>query len=85
MRIPISIFLAIWAVFMLVFLITSTLTVYQMKKYAIRGPGATVPTAMFIGVSSVILIVTILYLMMADWSRVLDLGGIGAPSAYIPL
>ena len=84
MRIPISIFLAIWAVFMLVFVITSFLTVFQMKKYGIRGPGATMPTALFIGVSSVILIITIIYLMFVNWNLVFDLGNLPAPTPYIP-
>lgn len=85
MRIPISIFLAVWAVFMLVFLVAAFLTVFQMKKFGIRGPGATVPTAAFIGASAVIFLITIVYLMTVNWGLMFDIGNISAPSPYLPL
>lgn len=85
MSIPISIFLAVWAVFMLVFLAAAFLSVYQMKRFAIRGKGATLPTALFMGVSGIVMIVTILYLLTVDWNQALRIGAFGATSPYLPL
>ncbi len=85
MRIPLAIFLAVWALFMLVFLVASILTVHQARKYAIRGSGATVSTALFMGVAAVALILTILYFMTVDWNQIFRFGGAVTPSPYISL
>jgi len=85
MRIPISIFLAIWAVFIFIFFGASCISVYQMKKFAIRGKGATVPTVMFVSVCSVVLILTLLYLLTVDWNQMFQLGDLVTPSPYLSL
>ena len=70
---------------MLIFLAASTLTVLQMKKYGIRGQGASLPTAIFMTVACIVFIATIIFLLTVDWNLVFDLGNLPSASPYIPL
>ncbi|MCR4278787.1 MAG: hypothetical protein NUV81_02690 [bacterium] len=83
MQIPISIFLVIWIVFILVFFVAAFVSIHQMNKFAIRGKGATLPTTIFIGVCSVVLVFTLIFLLTADWNQSLQFGDFVSSSPYI--
>jgi hypothetical protein len=72
--IPISIFLLVWLVLLLIWTFFAIISSVQMLRFAVSGPMAYYSTGFFMMICVIVLAATLFYLLTADWSLVLNLG-----------
>ncbi|MEK7473295.1 MAG: hypothetical protein AAB668_01000 [Patescibacteria group bacterium] len=71
--IPLVYFLIAWLVFIAIFGLMSFITVLMNLRYGLSGPVTYLTTAVFIGVSCVVLLGVGGFLLTVDWSETMDL------------
>ena len=72
--IPLSIFLLAWLVLLLIWMFFAIISSTQMLRFAVSGPMAYYATGFFMMVCVLVIAATLLYLISADWSLVLNFG-----------
>lgn len=70
---PLSIFLLVWLVFLGIHLVMSFITVVQMMRFGIAGFGTVASTTAFLGLTTVILLVSGAFFLTVDWSQTVSL------------
>jgi hypothetical protein len=78
MVIPLSIFLVVWLVLLAIFSLVALVSVIQMLRFGVAGPGTYVSTGFFLIVVALVVGSTLLYLTGVDWSLGLTLGDVTA-------
>ena len=80
--VPLIWFLFAWLALMAIFAIGTFLTVSVLLRYGVAEPTTYVSAALFLGVITVVLLVTSSYLFSVDWSASINLFGNVRPSLY---
>lgn len=71
--IPIAIFVIIWLVFVGIFMVMAILSIMQMLRFGVRDPLTTWSVILFVGLSLLIILGTLLFLSQIDLQSGLDL------------
>ncbi|MBU1348473.1 hypothetical protein KJ781_00175 [Patescibacteria group bacterium] len=73
MSIPLVIFLFAWFVFLVIFTFLALVSVVQMLRFGVAGPGTYLSTVTFLAVTGLVLGGVGLYLAGVDWNATLDI------------
>jgi hypothetical protein len=82
--IPLSIFLIPWAILLLIHVLLSLVSVIQMLRFGMSGSMASFSTALFLIVSAMVILATVMYFLSVDWSLSIEFGMFSKPG-YITL
>jgi len=74
MTITLSVFLIIWLVLLAIFAAVAFISVIQMLRFGLAGPGTYLSTALFLVVAALVVGGTLFALVGVDWSLGLSLG-----------
>ena len=74
--IPLTLFLFVWLILLVIFLLFALISVVQMLRYSVAGTTAYITTSVFIGVVAVTIFSTGLFLVNVDWSQGFNLGSL---------
>ena len=74
--IPMSIFLAIWLLFLAIFVVLSIFSVLQMLRFGLNHKITKLTTALFVIISTLVILGTLIYLTQTDLSTGLYLNNL---------
>ncbi|MBU1032989.1 MAG: hypothetical protein ABII13_04420 [Patescibacteria group bacterium] len=83
--IPLSYFLIAWLVLIGIYAVMSFLSLLQLYRFGIAGPGTYTSSVVFLLVSGAVIVGSLIYFLTVDWSLALNLGGIIPAAPQIPL
>lgn len=71
--IPLWIFLAVWLGLLVIYAIMAGLSVIQMMRYGVAGPGTFGVTFIFLALVGITLIASGIYFLSVDWQQTITL------------
>ena len=82
---PLSVFLIAWFILLAIFGLMALLSVIQMLRYGLAGPGTYMTTLIFFVATFVVVFGTSAYLLTVDWTQQIDLfGGLSQSVIFNP-
>ncbi|MFZ6015591.1 MAG: hypothetical protein ACOYUZ_04540 [Patescibacteria group bacterium] len=71
--IPIAVFVIVWLIFVGIFIVISILSIWQMLKFGVAGRETRWSTYLFIGLTLLIIILTLIFLSQVDLQQTLNI------------